>query len=72
MHTAMSFVGGSLSLKGGSTGVKKKKKSKDGKKTKPEKDEATAPSLADEVPEKTKDDEELAPPPGHKCVLKCI
>ena len=54
-------------MTGDSKGVKKKKKSKDGKKTKPEQDTAAAPALADEVPGKAEDAIEQ-PPPGHKCV----
>ena len=55
-------------MKGGNSGVKKKKKGKDGKKTKPAQDAGTAPALADEVSEKAKDAAEQAPPAGHKCV----
>jgi hypothetical protein len=70
----MSFVGGSLSLKGDKNGVKKRKKSKDGKKSKPEKEGSSAPALADHVPAPANDQKEdiELPPAGHKCVASSI
>ena len=61
----MSFVGGSLSLKGGSVGVKKKKKkSKDSKQLNPEKDVPSAPEQAEA--EQVTAPKEPAAPSTHK------
>jgi hypothetical protein len=67
----MSFVGGSLSLKGDKTSVKKKKKSKDGKKSKPGIEGTTVPALANDVSAPVKDPKEEVelPPTGHKYVF---
>lgn len=54
-------------MKGDNTGIKKKKKSKDGKKSKPDRDEAKAPVVAGESSEKAKQSEDIViPSGGHK------